>query len=78
MQGQVKQIIVSYKDRLVRFGSELLQEVCRWKNVPLVVLHDPATKSFETQLVEDVLAILTVYSSKIYGKRSHQKVRLSV
>ena len=32
-------------------------------------------KDYEKNLVEDVLAILIVYSSKIYGRRSHEKRR---
>lgn len=72
---KVKRIVVNYKDRLVRFGSEILEQICRLKNVEIVVLHEDAGKGFEARLVEDVLAILTVYSSKIYGRRSHQTKR---
>ena len=73
MMGKVKRIVVNYKDRLVRFGIEILEQVCRFKNVEIVVLHQDAGEKFEAKLVEDVLAILTVYSSKLYGRRSHQK-----
>ena len=71
---KVKRIIVSYKDRLLRFGNEILFQICRIKNVEITILHEKANKKFEQELVEDVLAILTVYSAKIYGHRSHKKV----
>lgn len=76
--GRVKRVVINYKDRLMRFGSEILEQVCRLKNVELVVLHEDTGKGFEARLVEDVLAILTVYSSKIYGRRSHQKLAVSM
>ena len=71
--GKVKKIVVSFRDRLLRFGSELLFQLCELLEVEIIILHDREDKSFEQQLVEDVLTIMIVYSSKIYGKRSHKK-----
>ncbi len=71
--GKVSRIIISFKDRLLRFGIELLELLCDLKNVELVMIKENEEKDFQTQLVEDVLAILTVYSAKVYGHRSHQK-----
>lgn len=73
IKGKVKKIIVTYKDRLLRFGSELLYQICHLKHIEIVTLHQQEARKFEHELVEDVLAILTVYSAKIYGKRSHIK-----
>lgn len=75
LSGEVARIVVSYKDRLVRFGSELLEQLCKNKGVEIVVLHEREKEDFQTQLVEDVLAILVVFCSKIYGRRSHEKRR---
>lgn len=71
--GKVKRIILTYKDRLLRFGSEILYQICRLKNIEIVTLHQRESRKFEQELVEDVLSILTVYSAKIYGRRSHKK-----
>lgn len=73
--GQVERVVINFRDRLVRFGGELLREICRWQNVEIEVARESKEKSFEEKLVEDVLAILIVYSSKIYGRRSHEKRR---
>lgn len=73
LSGKTKRIIVSYQDRLLRFGNELLFELCRMMNVDVVVLNEEENPSFEEKLARDVLTILIVYSSKIYGKRSHEK-----
>lgn len=77
MMGKVNRIVLTYKDRLVRFGIEILEQVCRLKNVELVVLHNDAGEDLEARLVEDVLAILIVYSGELYGRRSHQKRELA-
>jgi len=71
--GKVKRIILTYKDRLLRFGSEILYQICRLKNIEVVTLHQREARKFEQELVEDVLSILTVYSAKIYGRSSHKK-----
>lgn len=75
--GEIGRVIISYKDRLVRFGLEILSQIFDLCNVQLVVVNEQEKKCYEQELVEDVLAILTVFTSKIYGKRSHarRKVR---
>jgi len=73
--GKISRIVISFKDRLVRFGLEILEQLCELKDVEIVVVNDKneQEKSENEQLVKDVLAILVVYSSRIYGKRSHKK-----
>ena len=73
INGEIKRVVISYKDRLVRFGWEILTQVFNLCNVEFVVLHEQGSKGYEQELVEDVLAILTVFTSKIYGKRSHAR-----
>ena len=73
VNGEINRIVISYKDRLVRFGLEILTQGFNLCNVELVVLHEQENKGYEQELVEDVLAILTVFTSKIYGKRSHAR-----
>lgn len=73
VEGKVGKLVVSFRDRLLRFGNEILLQICSLLNVEVVVLNDKENKNFEEQLVEDVLTILTVFCSKVYGKRSHRK-----
>jgi len=72
INGKIKRIVVNFKDRLMRFGSEILSQLCALKQVEIIEVSEATAKSFEQQLVDDVLMIMTVYSSKIYGKRSHR------
>jgi predicted site-specific integrase-resolvase len=77
LQGKVKELILTHKDRLLRFGSEIIFSICSFMHVKLTVLNDtpdkPPMESFCTDLVE----IMTVFCSKIYGHRSHQNRKCS-
>lgn len=73
LSGEVERIVISYEDRLVRFGIEILQQICKAFDVTIEVIHEKSKKGFEEELASDVLTILTVFCSKIYGRRSHEK-----
>ncbi len=71
---EIERIVINYKDRLMRFGYEMLEDVCRLNNVKIEVINHSEDKTYEEELVEDVLSIITVFSSRLYGSRS-QKTR---
>lgn len=68
-EGKVSKVVVLYKDRLVRFGFELIEYFCKLNNVTLEVI-DHEEKTEEQELVEDLVQIITVFSCKLQGKRS--------
>lgn len=76
IQGKVSQLILTHKDRLLRFGSPLLFKICQAFQTKVVILEDSKTKTFEQELVADVIEIMTVFTSKMYGKRSHQNKKI--
>ena len=65
---EVDLIVVLYKDRLVRFGFELIEYFAALNNVKIEVL-DKVDKNQDEELVEDLVQIITVFSCKIQGKR---------
>lgn len=69
---QVSELILTHKDRLLRFGSPLLFRLCEFYGTKVVILDDENTKSFEQELVADVIEIMTVFTAKMYGKRAHK------
>ena len=70
-KGNIGEIIVTYKDRLCRFGYELFQWILDKNNVKLVVLNSvPETADPSLELSEDLLAITTVFVAKNNGIRS--------
>ena len=67
---------VTHKDRLLRFGAELVFAICEAKNVEVVILNQGEECSFEEDLAKDVLEIITVFSARLYGSRSHKNKKL--
>lgn len=65
---EVDVIVVLYKDRLLRFGFELIEYFAKVNNVRIEVL-DKTNKTQDEELVEDLIQIITVFSCKIQGKR---------
>lgn len=66
LRGRVARLVLVTKDRLPRFGSELLFRVCEFFHVEVVVLD---------AVPEDLVEILTVFSSRLYGSRSRKNLR---
>lgn len=69
-QGKIEELVVTHRDRLCRFGFELLEKIITLGNGKIVVLHQRTT-SPQGELVEDLLEIITVFSGRLYGLRSH-------
>ena len=65
---EVDLIVVLYKDRLLRFGFELVEHFANLNNVKIEVLYK-LDKTQDEELVEDLVQIITVFSCKIQGKR---------
>jgi putative resolvase len=70
--GQVRRIVMAHRDRLVRFGYGYFEAFCERHNTALVVI-DGETLSPEQELVQDLVAILTVFSARLYGLRAYKK-----
>jgi predicted site-specific integrase-resolvase len=70
-QGKVDKIVVLYKDRLVRFGFELIEYIAGLYNCNVEVI-DSTPKSSQQELVEDLVQIVTVYSCKLQGQRANK------
>ena len=71
--GTVNKIIVTHKDRLLRFGFALIEKICQYLNVEIIVVDDNHKESdFTAQLTQDLIEIITVFSAKLYGRRSSQ------
>ncbi len=69
LQDEVSKVVVLYKDRLVRFGFELIENICEFKSVDLEVI-DNTEKLEEQEVVEDLIQIITVFSCRLQGKRA--------
>ena len=70
--GEVDRLAISHKDRLLRFGSELVFSLCEHFGVEVVIINASENSTFEEDLASDVIEIVTVFSARLYGSRSHK------
>ena len=70
MSGKVKHLVLTYKDRLLRFGSELIFKICEYLKIKVTIINKPKTLNIEEQLSTDVIELMTVFSARLYGLRS--------
>lgn len=75
LAGEVGRLVLVTKDRLLRFGAELIFTVCETCQVKVEVLDACESVSREQRLTEDLVEILTVFSSRLYGARSRKNLR---
>lgn len=74
-KNEVERLIITDKDRLLRFGSELIFALCENNGAEVIILNKPVSVEPEQELVEDVLAVITVMSARLYGKRSKRNLK---
>lgn len=71
MSNEVSKVVVMYKDRFVRFGFELIKTVCDFYSVEIEVI-DSTEKSEQEELVDDLIQICTIFSTRLSGKRAYK------
>lgn len=76
IDGQIGRLVITHRDRLLRFGAELVFAICEVKKVEVVILNQGEDTTFEEDLAGDVLEIITVFSARLYGSRSHKNQKL--
>ena len=76
MTRKMKRLVLTHQDRLLRFGAELVFTLCELQGIEIVIIHQGEQPSFEEELAQDVLEIITVFSARLYGSRSpkHKKM----
>ena len=67
--NQVTKVVILYKDRLVRFGFELIQLLCELHDVEIEII-DNSEQSEEEELTDDLIQIVTLFANRLYGSRS--------
>lgn len=75
IEGKINKLIVAYKDRLTRFGFELIEDLIKdySKGEIIIIDNEDNKKEPKEELVEDVLQILNVYTAKMNGLRKYNK-----
>ena len=76
IDDDVGRLVITHKDRLLRFGAELIFSICEAKQVEVVIINQGEDSTFEEDLAKDVLEIITVFSARLYGSRSRKNQKL--
>lgn len=76
LNDEIGRLVLTHKDRLLRFGAELIFALCERKNVEVVIINQGENLSFEEELAQDVLEIIMVFSARLYGSRSKKNKKV--
>ncbi len=77
VHGQMSRLVLTHKDRLLRFGADLIFRICELKGIEIVIINKGEQPSFEDELTSDVMEIMTVFCAKLYGRRSQKSKQLA-
>ena len=76
VNGKVDVVVISYKDRLTRFGFRYIEEFFGSHGVRIEVVFGDEPKDLQQELIEDLIAIVTSFAGRLYGMRSHKKKKV--
>ena len=72
IQGVIGEVVIAHRDRLSRFGFDLVKIIIEKAGGTITILDDEKNKSSEQELAEDLLSIIHIYSCRQMGKRSYK------
>lgn len=67
--NEVEKIVVMYKDRLIRFGYELIEQICKLHDTEIEIINNSEITEQE-ELTQDLVQIITVFACRLQGKRA--------
>jgi len=76
IKGRVNNIVIVHKDRLCRFGYELVEDIIhKYSNGKIIIIENNPKKEIKEELVDDVLQIMNIFVAKINGMRKYSKIK---
>lgn len=73
IEGKIEEVVVAHKDRLCRFGFELIEELInKYSNGKIIIINKDEKEEPETELVKDVLQIMNIFVAKMNGLRKYK------
>jgi excisionase family DNA binding protein len=74
ISGKIEEIVVAYKDRLTRFGFELIEDLIKeYSGGKIIILHKNKDLEPEEELVKDMLQIMNIFTAKMNGLRKYKE-----
>lgn len=71
LNQKINRLVLNHKDRLLRFGSELIFKLCKHYEIEVIVIND-LELDFKERLCENVIELMTVFCATLYGSRAHK------
>jgi predicted site-specific integrase-resolvase len=75
LQNNIGEVVIAHKDRLSRFGFDLIKLIIEKAGGKITIINDEQNKSTEQELAEDLLSIIHIYSCRQMGKRKYTKTK---
>ena len=73
IEGILEELIVIHKDRLTRFGYELIEHLIKKYSNGKITILDKEEKDLEPEMLKDVLQVMNVFVAKMNGRRKYKK-----
>lgn len=70
IEKKINKVVVEHKDRLTRFNFEIIKKLAKGSNVEIEVIDVELNKTFEEELVSDIVSLMASFSARLYGKRN--------
>ena len=77
-RGDIEEVVVFHKDRMARFGFDLVESIFKLNNTELKIHEREENKSCEEELAEDLMSIVTHFSCRQMGKRRYGIKNISI
>lgn len=76
IKGRINEVVIVHKDRLCRFGYELVEDIIhKYSNGKILIIENNPKKEIKEELVDDVLQIMNIFVAKINGMRKYSKIK---
>jgi predicted site-specific integrase-resolvase len=76
IKGRINEVVIVHKDRLCRFGYELVEDIIhKYSNGKILIIENNPKKEINEELVDDVLQIMNIFVAKINGMRKYSKIK---
>lgn len=70
--NELNEVVITYKDRLCRIGYELIDFIFKDYSNAKIIIENTEEKNINEEITQDLIEIITVYSSKLHGRRSNK------
>ena len=74
INGKVEEVVIAYKDRLARFGYEIIENIIKkYSGGKIIIINKEEEKTPQVEITKDLISIMNVYVAKINGLRKYKK-----